>query len=71
MNAQISPLDFDGFSFGKKTNRNGSFMLDRATASELIICDTTSKRAMESCGRSCTQVVNEVNHHASYKCRVT
>ncbi|CAH3131917.1 unnamed protein product, partial [Porites lobata] len=30
MNAQISPLEFDGFSFGKKTNRNGQFMLDMA-----------------------------------------
>ena len=40
MNAQISPLNFDGFSFGKKTHRIGQFMLDMATACELIICDT-------------------------------
>ena len=32
MNAQISPLDFDGLSFGKKTHRIGQFMLDMATA---------------------------------------
>ena len=32
MNAQISPLDCNGFSFGKKT-----FMLDMATACALII----------------------------------
>ena len=40
MNAQISPLECDGFSFGKKTNRNGQFMLDMATACEFIICNT-------------------------------
>ena len=40
MNAQISPLNFGGFSFGKKTHRIGQFMLDMATACELIICDT-------------------------------
>ena len=40
MNAQISPLDCDGFSFEKKTNRNGQFMLDMATACEFIICNT-------------------------------
>ena len=40
MNAQISPLDFDGLSFGTKTHRIGQFMLDMATAWEFIICDT-------------------------------
>ena len=40
MNAQISLLNFGGFSFGKKTHRIGQFMLDMATACELIICDT-------------------------------
>ena len=45
MNAQISPLDFDGFSFGKKTHRNGQFMLDIATACELIICDTPFQKS--------------------------
>ena len=45
MNAQISPLDFDGFSFGKKTHRNGQFMLDMATACELIICDTRFQKS--------------------------
>ena len=45
MNAQISPLDFDGFSFEKKTHRNGQFMLDMATACELIICDTRFQKS--------------------------
>ena len=45
MNAKISPLEFDGFSFGKKTNRNGQFMLDMATTSELIICDTRFQKS--------------------------
>ena len=45
MNAQISPIDFDGFSFGKKTHRNGKIMLDIATASELIICDARFQKS--------------------------
>ena len=45
MNAQISPLDFDGFSFEKKTHRNGQFMLDMATACELIICDARFQKS--------------------------
>ena len=45
MNAEISPLDCDGFSFGKKTNRNGQFMLDVATECEFIICNTLFQKS--------------------------
>lgn len=37
LNAQIIPLDCDGFSFRKKTSRNGLYMLDIAITCELII----------------------------------
>ena len=60
-NAQTSPLDFDGFSFGKKTNRNGQFMLDMATACGLIIYNTRFQKSFKSCGRSCTQMVAKPN----------
>ena len=47
MNAQISPLYCYGFSFTKKTNRNGQFMLDMFLTCALIICHTRLQKSNE------------------------
>lgn len=44
LNAQIIPLDCNGFSFGKKTSRNGLYI---AITCELIICNTCFRKSNE------------------------
>jgi len=61
LNAQIIPLDCNGFSFGKKTSRNGLYMLDIAITCELIICNTCFRKSNEKLWRFTYPVVAKPN----------